>query len=399
MKAKKIVAVFLGAVLLFALLAGCSPEQEQEENGPGVQDAYYEKSLTLSGMIFEDFWLPQAKRMMAYVPEYISGDIDSDMSGTASLWAFGAAFTMTGTMLRLDPEYEVLRERAGMLLEGLEEYRMPRKDRVYSATVGLSEPYYDDNAWIALGLYDYAEAFGDEAYYEQARDVTDYVLSGESENGGIFWKESVSSRNTCSSGPAIVAALKEYEHSGEESYLQAAKRIYEWTSSVLRDPADNVYWDNATYSETTGQEQVVKSKFTYNSGTMIWAGVLLYEITGEESYLADAQATAEGALLYFASETPNGVTYFPSTPWFNLYLLQGYLALYGVDGETKYIEAFVENLDLAWEKGRDEDGYVMPNWGGGPVLDEYEYVSLLQEAATAECYALIAKYRLEKEHA
>ena len=34
MKAKKIVAVFLGAVLLFALLAGCSPEQEQEENGP-----------------------------------------------------------------------------------------------------------------------------------------------------------------------------------------------------------------------------------------------------------------------------------------------------------------------------------------------------------------------------
>ena len=168
---------------------------------------------------------------------------------------------------------------------------------------------------------------------------------------------------------------------------------------MLRDPADNVYWDNATYSETTGQEQVVKSKFTYNSGTMIWAGVLLYEITGEESYLADAQATAEGALLYFASETPNGVTYFPSTPWFNLYLLQGYLALYGVDGETKYIEAFVENLDLAWEKGRDEDGYVMPNWGGGPVLDEYEYVSLLQEAATAECYALIAKYRLEKEQA
>ena len=207
MKAKKIVAVFLGAVLLFALLAGCSPEQEQEENGPGVQDAYYEKSLTLSGMIFEDFWLPAAKRMMAYVPEYISGDIDSDMSGTASLWAFGAAFTMTGTMLRLDPQYEVLRERAGMLLEGLEEYRMPRKDRVYSATVGLSEPYYDDNAWIALGMYDIAEALGSEEYYEQAREITDYVLSGESEHGGIFWKESVASRNTCSSADTKKAII------------------------------------------------------------------------------------------------------------------------------------------------------------------------------------------------
>ena len=77
-------------------------------------------------------------------------------------------------------------------------------------------------------------------------------------------------------------------------------------------------------------------------------------------------------------------------------MLQGYLSLYNIDGNNEYIEAFAKNLDIAWENGRDENGYVMPNWGVGAVLDEYKYVSLLQEAATAECYALIAGYQIKK---
>lgn len=394
MKGKRIAVAIVAALLLFSCAACGAPEEK--EGASAVHDEYYEKSVTLSAKIFEDFWLP-SNRMMAYVPEYISGDIDSDLSGTAALWSYGATLTMVGTMAKLDPGYSVNRERMRMMRKGLEEFRMPRKGRVYSATVGLSEPYYDDNAWVALGMYDFAEAEGKDSECRMiAKDITDYVLSGESENGGIFWKESVSSRNTCSSGPGIVAALKEYKLGGDEKYLAAAKRIYRWTRDVLCDPADNVYWDNATYDEQSGKESVVKSKFTYNSGTMIWAGVLLYEITGEEAYLAEAKATAEGAFSYFTMRKPNGMYYFPSTPWFNLYLLQGYMALYGVDGNAEYIEAFARNLDAAWASGRDKNGYVMPNWGCGPVLNEYQYVSLLQEAATTECYALIAKYRTEK---
>ncbi len=129
---------------------------------------------------------------------------------------------------------------------------------------------------------------------------------------------------------------------------------------------------------------------------MIWAGVLLYELTNEQKYLSEAKQTAEGAYGYFCSRTPKGIEYYPSTSWFNLYLLQGYYALYKVDGNDAYMESFKANLDLAWQKWRDENGCVMLNWGAGAVLDEYKYVSLLQETATVECYAIIGDYQLKK---
>lgn len=394
---KKVFAILVAIVLSLSIVAcGETGNEGDNDNNSKIENPYYSKSLNLSEKIFEDFWLP-SNRMMAYVPEYISGDIDSDLSGTAALWSYGAVLTMVGTMAKLDPEYSLNRERMSMMLKGLEEFRLPRKARVYSATVGLSEPYYDDNAWVALGMYDFAEVEGEDSECRTiAKDITDYVLSGESVNGGIFWKESVASRNTCSSGPAIVAALKEYKLSEDKKYLEAAERIYDWTHETLCDPLDNVYWDNATYDENTGTEIISKPKFTYNSGTMIWAGTMLYEITGNAEYLEDAKKTAEGSFAYFTMQNSNGVSYFPATPWFNLYLLQGYLSLYNIDGNDEYIEAFAKNLDIAWENGRDENGYVMPNWGVGAVLDEYKYVSLLQEAATAECYALIAGYQIKK---
>jgi len=400
MKSKRMISRLIVSALALTLcfsVCACKDDSGEKKDQPSVNNGYYTKSLDLSEKIFNDFWLEKSGRFMAYVPEYISGDLDTDRSGTSALWGFGAALTMTATMAKLDSKYGVLKNRAEALAEGLEQYRYPKKGYVYSATVGLSEPYYDDNAWVALGLFDLAEAYGDEKYSATAKGITDYILSGESENGGIFWKESVSSRNTCSCGPTIVSAVKQYKKSGDEKYLDAAKRIYKWTRDTLCDPSDGVYWDNAVYNENTGKEEIQKAKFTYNSGTMIWSGVLLYELTNDEVYLSDAKRTAEGAYNYFCSVTPKGTEYYPSTPWFNLYLLQGYFALYKADGNEIYMESFRSNLDLAWMKGRDENGYVMPNWGAGAVLDEYKYVSLLQETATAECYAILADYELNKK--
>ena len=42
-----------------------------------------------------------------------------------------------------------------------------------------------------------------------------------------------------------------------------------------------------------------KAKYTYNSGQMIQAGVLLYQQSGDQSYLKDAQETARGAYQRF----------------------------------------------------------------------------------------------------
>lgn len=62
---------------------------------------------------------------------------------------------------------------------------------------------------------------------------------------------------------------------------------------------DFVYWDNKNL-----QGKVDPAKYTYNSGQMIQAGVLLYQVTGEKHYLKEAQQTAEGACRFFLKVQP-----------------------------------------------------------------------------------------------
>lgn len=50
--------------------------------------------------------------------------------------------------------------------------------------------------------------------------------------------------------------------------------------------------------------KVDPAKYTYNSGQMIQAGVLLYQVTGEKHYLKEAQQTAEGACRFFLKVQP-----------------------------------------------------------------------------------------------
>ena len=98
MKGKRIAVAIVAALLLFSCAACGAPEEK--EGASAVHDEYYAKSVTLSAKIFEDFWLP-SNRMMAYVPESLSGDIDSDLSGTAALWSYGATLTMVQRIGRI----------------------------------------------------------------------------------------------------------------------------------------------------------------------------------------------------------------------------------------------------------------------------------------------------------
>lgn len=78
------------------------------------------------------------------------------------------------------------------------------------------------------------------------------------------------------------------------AYLENGKDIYKWTKSKLQDPSDYLYWDCI---KTSGK--IETSKFSYNSGQMLQAAVLLYNATGEEQYLTDAKLLAEACYNYF----------------------------------------------------------------------------------------------------
>jgi Glycosyl hydrolase family 76 len=167
------------------------------------------------------------------------------------------------------------------------------------------EVFYDDNAWIALTLLEHHRRQGDAASLALARRVVAFCCTGWSTEpgwscpGGIRWKVPPSnrSRNACANAPVAEASALLFLRTGDIEALRWARRIYDWVRTALLGP-DDLYLDRIMPEGTRAPE-----RWTYNQGTMIGAGVLLAEATGEPRYLGEARATAEAVLARFDVET------------------------------------------------------------------------------------------------
>lgn len=226
-----------------------------------------------------------------------------------TLWPFVGAWRAELTLASLGVGGGNLSPPA--FLAGLDAYRR-RGDRVAEgAAVGFgvavrrrigcpATRYFDDNAWLALSLLHAADlGYGSEAL-ELARGVLGFVVSGWTEEdlplpGGLRWNDGRrgGTRNTCTNGPAAEAALLLYEQSGEERWLTWAVRIYSWVRSALLGE-DDLYADHVRTDGTIEQ-----TRWSYNQGTMVGAGVLLERATGEPNYLDEAIRTASSARTHF----------------------------------------------------------------------------------------------------
>ena len=191
-------------------------------------------------------------------------------------------------------------------------------------------------------------------------------------------------KHTYSNAPSTVLGVKLYRLTKDAKYLEKAKETYAWTKKHLCDPTDHLYWDNINL-----KGKVSKEKYAYNSGQMIQAGVLLYEETGDEQYLHDAQQTAAGTDAFFrtkADKKDPTVKVHKDMAWFNVILFRGLKALYKIDKNPAYVNAMVENALHAWENYRDENGLLGRDWSGH---NKEQYKWLLDNACLIEFFAEI----------
>ena len=229
---------------------------------------------------------------------------------------------------------------------------------------------------------------GDKKYLEKAQTLYNYIYSGWDDvlGGGIYWcEQKKTSKNTCSNAPATVLCMKLYNLTKNNAYLEQAKKTYDWTKNSLRDPEDFVYWDNVRLDGS-----VDKAKYTYNSGQMIQAGVLLYLQSGDKTYLKDAQETARGAYQRFTEvrKAVDGTEtrFYTASPWFNVILLRGLTALYEVDHNPEYIRTMADNARYAWDHTRDINGFLDNDWTG---IKTKEHKWLLDNACMVELFSEI----------
>lgn len=362
---------------------------------------FFQRADSLLNTILTLYQVPKYGLLMETYPrnpkQQITYTANSDANLTQQevsfLWPYSAMVSGCVSMYKISKadKYKELMDK--QIKPGLDLYwdntRKPACYQSYPTFAGKNDRYYDDNDWIALDCCDYYEATGKQEYLDKAIALHRYIYSGWSDElgGGIYWCEQKrTSKNTCSNAPATVLCLKLYKLTKDEKYLKQAEETYEWTKKNLRDPEDFVYWDNISL-----EGQIGYAKYTYNSGQMIQAGVLLYQITGKEAYLQDAQQTAKGAYEYFCrlQQTPKGeMRFYPDSPWFNVILFRGLKALYQTDHNPTYIKAMIDNADFAWRWTRDSNGLFSNDWSGNK---SNQFKSLLENACMIELFAEISE--------
>lgn len=330
-----------------------------------------------------------------YTATYLASEEQKNIPNQYSyLWPYSGTFSAVSALYEVtqDTLYKSLLDKK--VLVGLEEYfdtqRAPEAYASYIRTAPQSDRFYDDNVWLGIDFTDTYLATKEDKYLQKAELIWKFIESGTDENlgGGIYWcEQKKGSKNTCSNAPGSVFALKLFKATQDSSYLKQGEQLYQWTKAQLQDSTDYLYFDNISLNGKIG-----RAKYAYNSGQMMQSASLLYQLTGKEEYLTDAQNIAKACHNYFFTDyTPEHGNPFKMIKqgdvWFTAVMLRGFIELYRIDHNKTYLDSFNKSLDHAWEYARDEKGLFNTDFTGNNPNDRKW---LLTQAAMVEMYARLA---------
>ncbi len=266
----------------------------------------------------------------------------------------------------------------------------------YNASAGnRGDYYYDDNAWICIQLLFGYRNLGDASLLEAAKQNLAFLWTGWDDvlGGGIYWSASYESKNACANAPTAIAHLLYYQITGEEAYLERGKAIYDWMNAALRE--NDLFSDAIAVSDGG----INHWKAAYNQATMIYAGSLLYEITGDAQYYDLTKKTVDASLplMFIETETEDGGTDITMrenpiySAWCVGWLVRSYVKFFEVDPQKDTAAMDRTNAVLQKELAtKDEDGLYDPFFCSGGVNPE-AYTSLLAQSGVA-CTLLNAAY-------
>ncbi|MBO0813022.1 MAG: glycosyl hydrolase [Microlunatus sp.] len=218
---------------------------------------------------------------------------------------------------------------------------------------GGGDKFYDDNEWIGLSFLLRNNLAGghDPAAVDKAEQIFDLIIYGWDNDpthpcpGGVFWTQASWSqdRNTVSNAPGAEIGARLYLLTGRQSRLDWAVRMYDWVRSYMLAP-NGLYWDHV---DLAGNIQ--KTQWSYNQGVMIGAGALLYQATGNRSYLDQAYDTAKIALDFYAA----GDTYFTQPAEFHAIFFANLLRLSTLRADKAFRVAAAGYADEARSRYQD----------------------------------------------
>ncbi|HEX4186622.1 MAG TPA: glycoside hydrolase family 76 protein [Solirubrobacteraceae bacterium] len=313
----------------------------------------------------------------------------------AYLWPFSQAFAATISLAHVPRVPASVGRELRARLVGLDAYldrdNSGAPEGVYTSTLaafdGTVAPpagpggtkYYDDNDWIGIELLRAYRLTHDPSVLASAEGVMAFEIAGWDANpehacpGGIPFSNSAENtdRNTVTTAPAAELGAQLYRITRNIQYLQFAVKAYEWVRHCLLTPS-------GLYADHISPKGVVEPMlWSYNQGTMIGAGTLLFQATGNSAYLYDARQTARAAFAWFTPERLGSeIPFFPAVYFRNVLYLDS--VTHDPPGK-RLAQAYV---DYAWQHLRLANNLFV---SGSPPSAQ-----LLVQAAIAQIYALLA---------
>ena len=311
------------------------------------------------------------------------------------LWSFSQALAATVSMasiphlgVNLSPELHARLQGLNSYLdtdnsgspEGTFTSTLPAFDGTVAPPAGPGgAKYYDDNDWIGLELVRMYELTHAQALLGSAEGIMAFEIAGWQENpklgcpGGIPFSNLAENneRNTVTTGPAAELAVQLYRNTQDIEYLRFAEKAYAWVRTCLLN-AEGLYADHINRRGI-----VEPTLWSYNQGTMIGAGTLLYEATHEGGYLFEARQTAKAALGHFTPQMlGEEIPFFASVYFRNLLYLDS--VTHDPPG-PRIAQAYV---DYAWSHLRLSNDLFE---AGSPASAQ-----LLVQSAIVQIYALLS---------
>jgi hypothetical protein len=239
--------------------------------------------------------------------------------------------------------------------------------------------YYDDNDWVGIELARVYELTHSPTALGSAEGIMAFEMASWQAGpevacpGGIPFSNAAENtdRNTTTNAPAAELALQLYRITQNTQYLQFAEMAYEWVRACLLQPS-GLYADHIRHNGA-----VEPMPWSYNQGTMIGAGTLLYQATGNSEYLFQARKTARAALSYF---TPTRLG--SENPFFPLIYFRNLMYLDSVTHDPPGPAIAQNYVNYAWSHLRLSDDVFV---AGSPASAE-----LLDQAAIVQIYALLS---------
>jgi hypothetical protein len=326
---------------------------------------------------------------------YISGSGLYEGEPFSYLWPFSQALAATVSVASIPRLGVSLARELAARLTGLNSYldtnNSGASEGVYTSTLaafdGTVAPpagpggtkYYDDNDWVGIELMRMYQLTHQAALLGSAEGIMAFEMAGWQERpglaceGGLPFSNAITNgeRNTVTTAPAAELGTLLYEETKNVAYLQFAEKAYEWVRTCLQQPVN-------LYADHIGNRGVVEPRlWSYNQGSMIGAGTLLYQATGNSGYLYQARQTANAALEYFTNEKL-GV----EIPFFVSIYFRNLLYLDSVTHDPPGAAIAQNYVNYAWQHLRLSNNLFV---FGAPASAQ-----LLVQAAIVQIYALLS---------